>query len=80
MSPVSPVLYTAVTVIIGLKLKSCDVLPILAGASDSKNRAPYYSLFIEFQTEVLGLIQQITENRIRHARGPVCTHISITFI
>ena len=34
-----------------------------------------------FQTEVLTLIQLITENRLRHARGPVQFHIKpVTYI
>ena len=69
MSPVSPVFHTEVIVSIGLKNK----LRVVIGEKQDWVRA-------RFQIEVLTHIQNLMENRLRHARGHVHFTKSVTYI
>ena len=72
MSPVSPVFHAEVTV---KEINCLTLLPLsvfLFGKQDwVKTR---------LQTEVLTLIRNITENRLRQARGPVHSTESVTHV
>ena len=94
MSPVSPVFHIAVTVSISLKTSfRVDIHSTNLHVYDSRqstqfNSASSYSLFIwvqegiqtEFQIEVHKPIQNLTENRLRRASGPVQNTHSITWV
>ena len=79
MSPVSPVFHTEVTISIGLKWVKTEL------AFCFEEWAFHYSMkewafcyegrVLGFQIEVLTLIQNLTENRLRHPRGPVQFHL-----
>ena len=60
-----------------LQLKMSNVLGVYASQSFIHEQD---WLNGEFKTKVLGLIGQIMENRLRHARGFVHTTNSVTFI
>ena len=79
MSQVSPVFHTEVT------MNHLELT--LTPKKKLFNSPSFLSLFIwvqdwvktEFQTNVLTLINDLTENRTRHARGPVHTVSSVTY-
>ena len=95
MSPVSPVFHAVVTVSIGLKNQIHSIIFAVYVEQQSTQNFPFL-LFqckldknlvlsplwekINFQTEVPDLIQDLMEDRLRHARGPVYNIQSITLM